>query len=323
MTKLFGMIVMITIFVGACTGGSRSVSTWDGAYGGADKSYDTDLLRLREAIAPQFRTMQFHDAVTGKILSYSLYTPENYDAAKKYPLVLFMADGSTTGKGVEAPLKQGYGGIIWATKESQAQNPCFVLVPAYSGPENAVNDKWEVSDEVHMTFRLLTSIISSYSIDDSRVYATGQSMGGMISFYLNANYPDLFAASIFVASQWDINVLAPLAEKKFFYIVSEADQKASAGMRELGDMLEKKGVVFGMAKFSANIPDNEQEKYIKALLASGHDINFVQFTTGTVLPAGTAVSERLGAPGGEHMYSFDYAYKLKGVREWLFRQRGE
>jgi predicted peptidase len=92
---------------------------------------------------------------TGKTMTYSLYVPKDYDKSICYPLVLFMADGSTTGKGSEAPLKQGYGAIIWATEESQAKNPCFVLVPAYAGPRNIVNDNWEVSDEVDMTLRLL------------------------------------------------------------------------------------------------------------------------------------------------------------------------
>ena len=33
--------------------------TWDTSYGGADKSFDTELLRLREIMAPQFQTLEF------------------------------------------------------------------------------------------------------------------------------------------------------------------------------------------------------------------------------------------------------------------------
>ena len=107
-----------------------------------------------------------------------------------------MADGSTTGNGPEAPLNQGYGGIIWVTPESQAKNPCFVLVSSYVGPENVVNDQSQVSDEV----------------------------------------------------------------------------------------VRKK------------------------------NINLKQFAGGTVVP------EDSQGFGAEHMYSFDYAYKLDGLREWLLRQ---
>jgi predicted peptidase len=289
-------------------------ASWSTAYGGADKSYDMELLQLRELISPRFKTLRFEDEVTGKTMLYNLYVPEGYDDNKRYPLVLFMADASTTGKGPEAPLKQGYGGIVWATDESQAKNPCFVLVPVYAGPEYVVNDQWQVSDEVDMTLRLLQSIVSRYNIDKDRLYATGQSMGGMISFYLNANHPDLFAASIFVGSQWDIKVLEPLAKMKFFYIVSGADQKASTGMEELGNMLQRNEVSVGATEFSARLSDSEKEEYILDLLKQGHCINFVQFTPGTVIPAGAK------GPGGEHMYSFDYAYKLTAVRDWLFQQ---
>lgn len=165
-----------------------------------------------------------------------------------------------------------------------------------------------------MTLRLLESVVARYNIDRNRLYTTGQSMGGMMSFYFNATHPDLFAASIFVGSQWDINVLVPLAQQKFFYIVSAGDPKASKGMEELGAMLADKGVAYGTVKFSAQLPLAQQDSMMQHLLREGHPINFVQFTQGTVLPEGP--HDR----GGEHLYSFDYAYKLNAVRNWLFLQ---
>lgn len=290
-------------------------SAWDNAYGGADKSYDTELLRLRAQIAPRFKTLQFHDSVTGKTMAYNLYTPKNYDPKKRYPLVLFMADASTVGKGAAAPLMQGYGGIIWATDESQAKCPSFVLVPAFTGPENVTNDNWGVSDELGIALRLLLQTVAQYSIDPKRLYTTGQSMGGMISFYLNANHPDLFAASLFVGSQWDVKVLTPLAKQSFFYIVSSGDPKASKGMKELGVMLKDKRVDFEQTEFAANLSQVEQDRQVQSLIAQGKSINFVQFTKGTLTPI-----KAQGLPEGavEHMYSFDHAYLLRPVRDWLF-----
>jgi uncharacterized protein len=292
-------------------------AAWDNSYGGADKSYDTVLLKLREEIAPRFKTLEFKDSVTGRTMIYNLFIPKDYDKNISYPLVQFIADASTVGKKAEAPLKQGYGAIIWATSESQSENPCFVLAPSFSGPDWAVNDKWKTSDEVDIAFRLLNNVISNYSIDKNRIYTTGQSMGGMISFYFNVTHPDLFAASVFVGSQWDINVLQPLAKEKFFYIVSAGDEKASNGMKEVRSMLEHKGIAFGTTEFSAALPQTEQEKQIQNLISQGYNINFVRFTKGTVIPENS--TER----ASEHMYSFDYAYKLKGVRDWLFKQKKE
>ncbi|MEH0665046.1 pyrroline-5-carboxylate reductase [Vibrio scophthalmi] len=307
------LVTMILVSaVSACS--QIGASAWDDAYGGVDKSYDTQLLELREEMAPKFETREFVDPVSGRVMTYNLFIPDNYDPNQSYPLVLFMADGSTTGKGAMAPLKQGYGGFIWATPESQAQHESFVLVPAFEGPDNVVNDKWEVSDEVDSVVRLLDQVVNDYSIDEHRLYTTGQSMGGMISFYLNARYPELFAASLFVGSQWDVNVLDPLAEMNFFYIVSAADPKASKGMAELGDLLSSKGVAYATTEFSAQLPQAEQEAQVERLISKQRAINFIQFTPGTVPPEGESGKR------AEHMYSFDYAYQLSGVRNWLFSQ---
>lgn len=320
MKKWVSISIAASIALAACT--STPVSTWSHDYGGADKSFDTQLLSLREQIAPKFQTLKFTDPATGLVMDYNLFVPKNYDPAKKYPLVMFMADASTAGLGAAAPLKQGYGGIIWATDESQAKHPSFVLVPAFKGqknahgPNSAVNDDFQVSPEVDTAYKLLNDVVGKYSIDKSRLYATGQSMGGMISFYLNANHPDLFAASLFVSSQWDIKVLEPLAQAKFFYIVSKGDVKASGGMAEIGNMLEQKGVPFSSTEFAANLPNDQQEFQIARILNQGNRINFVQFTPKTVAPEPFMSAGR----GSEHMYAFDRAYQLAGVRDWLFAQ---
>lgn len=298
------------------TGSLISSQGTSSTYGGANKEYDTRLLTMREEIAPRFQTLTFADTETGGTMEYNLFVPANYDPSKKYPLVLFMADASTVGKGVVAPLKQGYGGIIWATDESQREHPSFVLVPSYKGPQSATNDAWEVSPEVATTYHLLQSVLSSYSIDKNRVYTTGQSMGGMISFYLNVQYPDLFAASMFVGSQWDPAVLAPLAKKHFLYIVSAADPKASKGMSELGAILQEQQVPYGEVEFSAKLPQAEQDALVGELLQQGKPINFIRFSPNTVVPESMSSWK-----GGEHMYSFDYAYLLKPVRDWLFQQK--
>lgn len=302
----------------ACNGQNKTDSkkvAWDNSYGGSDKSYDTTLLQLREEIAPKFQTLNFKDSVTGKTMTYNLFIPKNYDKNKNYPLVQFIADASTVGKGVAAPLKQGYGGIIWATDESQVENPSFVLVPSFAGPDWAVNDQWQTSDEVAISFRLLNKVVADYNIDKNRIYTTGQSMGGMISFYLNATHPDFFAASIFVGSQWDISVLKPLTKATFFYIVSAGDEKASKGMKDVGELLSQNGVKYSETEFSAKLPQAEQDKKVEDLTLQGNKINFVQFTPKTVTPEGVS------GGGTEHMYSFDYAYKLKPVRTWLFKQK--
>lgn len=222
-------------------------------------------------------------------------------------MVLFMADASTPGTDVTRPLTQGYGALVWATEQWQAEHPCYVLVPQYSGV--AVNDAYEHTDEVDMVARLVRKITSQNQIDKNRLYTTGQSMGGMISMYYNSAYPDLFAASIFVDCHWDSATFPELVKHKFVFI--------TAGKAGTFDALEKAaqnaGIKYEYTDFSAKLPQAEQDSLASAALAKGTPITIINFTSKSVLPA--------DGKGSEHMYSFDYAYRLTPVREWLFRQR--
>lgn len=316
--KKTALFAAAALMLAACnTASTPAQSTqnpaWNTQYGGADKSYDSRLLEMREQIAPRFEVLTFKDPQTGKEMQYNLYTPKNLEPNRKYPLVMFIANASTAGKGVRAPLMQGYGGIIWATDDAQAKHPAFVLVPSYT--ETAVNDQWQTSEEVAMTLRLLKTLIAEKPVDADLVYTTGQSMGGMISFYLNSIEPKLFAASMFVGSQWDINVLKPLEQAKFIYTVSAADPKASAGMAQVGAMLKQDKVAYAETEFSAKLPQAEQDAQVQKMLAQGRNINFIRFTPNTVIP------ENSTHKGAEHMYSFDYAYLLEPARDWLMAQK--
>ncbi len=300
----------------AATQPTESQAQWDASYGGADKGYDSVLIATRDQVAPTFKTLRYADESTGRTMEYSLYIPKGDETGQTFPLVVFIADASTVGKGVKAPLMQGYGGIVWATEASQARHPAYVLVPSFAGPEWATNDDWQVSDEVGVAHRLIKKIIAEHDVDPDRVYATGQSMGGMISFYLNATDQDLFAASMFVGSQWDTKVLAPLAKDRFIYVVSAGDAKASAGMHGLGELLASLGARYGEVEFSANLPQAQQDELAAELLAKGLPINFIRFTPGTVAPPRYLAESK----GAEHMYSFDHAYLLEPARNWLFQQ---
>ena len=141
-------------------------------------------------------------------------------------------------------------------------------------------------------------------------------MGGMISFYLNVHYPDLFAASLYAGTHWDFQQLKEvLPKQKFFYIASELD-KAAPIMQQMETFFEQENIAYATTKFAANLPEKQKEEAIKKLLKKGADKNIVRFTKGTVLPNG--FTKR--AEAGEHMYAFDYAFQLKAVRDWLLSQ---
>lgn len=278
-----------------------------------DKSSDTHLQTMIKELLPKFSQETFIDPVDGDTLRYNLFTPENKEAGKNYPLLLFMADASTPGPETTLPLTQGYGALVWATAQSQAENPCYILVPQYNGV--TVNDAYETSPEVERTIRLLNEIVRNQQVDTCRLYTTGQSMGGMMSMYFNVAHPGLFAASIFVDCHWDNSVYGKLADDSFIYIVAGPENRAGKNAQVIESLLDKENKKYGFAEWSARLPQSEQDSLAAALLDKNYRINIIAFSAGSVLPE--------SGEGSEHMYSFDYAYKLAPVRQWLFRQSKE
>ncbi len=270
-----------------------------------DKSGDAFLQTLIAENLDKFQQLTYTDAETGQTVEYNLFVPKDYDPSQSYPLMLFVADASTVGKDVKVPLTQGYGGLIWVTDSEQAKHPCFVVVPQYKNVTVA-------GDGAVLTLNLVKSICEQYSIDTKRLYTTGQSMGGMMSMYINATYPKFFAAALYAGCQWDVSVLAGLANDYFIYGVGGGDERAHGGMEELYALLEGNGKHVSRAEWNAKLPLEEQEANMKALLAEGNNVNFFVFTTGSVMPE--------DGSGMEHMWSFDYVYRIETARDWIFEQ---
>lgn len=276
-----------------------------------EKPQSPELKAMIAETVDHFIQLEFQDEETGHTMAYNLFIPKDYDESQSYPMIMFIGDASTVRPGVTVPLTQGYGGIIWATAKEQAKHPCFVLVPQYTTV--TVNDNFETSYEVEMTIRLIRSLLTRYRIDPDRLYTTGQSMGGMMSMYFNVAHPDFFAASLYAGCQWDTSKMAHFASQKFFYVVAAGDPKASKGMAELKQVLTAEGASMSMGEWSAKLPQEEQDKYVRELIAEGNRNNFITFTLKSVLPE--------DGSGHEHMSSFDYVYKLEAVRDWLFEQK--
>lgn len=275
-----------------------------------DKTGDAVLQSMIKTEVPRFTQFIYDDSVSGKQLKYNLFSPKELKSGEKYPLVLFMADASTPGSDFTTPLTQGYGALVWATDQWQAEHPCYVLVPQFSGV--AVNDAYEHTPEVDAVIRLLDNVVDGHEVDSDRLYTTGQSMGGMISMYFNVAYPDVFAASLFVDCHWDTATFNELARHRFTYVTAGKSGKSFGNIQALETAATDQGIKYEYASWSAKLPQAEQDSLASAMLAKGAPVNIINFTPKSVLPD--------DGKGSEHMYSFDYAYKLTPVREWLFAQ---
>jgi predicted peptidase len=273
------------------------------------------LEELVAEVAGQFEQVEWTDPTTGETLVYNIYLPADYDESQSYPLVVYIPDSSLVGSDSTAGLTQ-YGALIWASESEQAKNESIVVVPAYPEVILDDHDAYTMTDYVEMTARLIGSLTSEYAVDLDRVYGTGQSMGAMTIMYLAAQYPDLFAAEMIVSGQWDASELAGLAGENFVYTAAAGDEKASTGQAEVEQLLTDAGVSYNAASFDATWSAAESAEAAASLLSTGDSAFFVTFAEGTVLEA----SGSSGGVGGEHMASFQPAYEITALRDWLLAQ---
>jgi len=267
---------------------------------------------LVSEFAGAFEQKTYTDAQTGKPITYNVFLPKNYDASKSYPTVVFIADSSCAGADATRSLTQGLGALVWASDEWQAENESIVLVPTY--PETILDDHsgYTTTDYVEMTKRFIDAMSAEYAVDTNRIYGTGQSMGCMTTLILASEYPDLYAACMFVDGQWDVTTLSGLESQKFVYFAAEDDNSAYKGMQEVMAMFDADKAAYTYQQWDAAWNADELTSAAASLFAAGTNANFVSWKTGTRPGSGSGA--------GVHMASFDYAYNCKSAMEWLFQQ---
>jgi predicted peptidase len=273
----------------------------------------TTVTRVITPVADDFIPLTYFDEKTGQTIKYNLFKPRNYNASKKYPLVLFMHDASVLSDQADTTLLQGTGALSFASTEAQAKHEAFVIAPQYS--QMLVNDKHEVSSQLDATVNLVKHLTTEYNIDTKRLYNCGQSMGAMMSIVMDFKYDDMFAASYIVAGQWDPDVIAPLANDKLWIVVSQGDEKAFPGENAMMDKLESLGAKVSRAVWDGQwSPDQFHDAY-NQMASQGTHINYVALKKGTVVPAGL---EDNGI--NNHMNTWPIAYQLSDIEDWLFEQ---
>jgi len=122
---------------------------------------------------------------------YILYVPANYSAEKAVPLVLNFHGYTSNAKD-----QMGYGDF-----RPIADTAGFIIV-APQGTLLEGRTHWNVGgwtlaskvDDVGFTTALIDSLSAAYNIDQNRIYSTGMSNGGYMSYLLACQLSDKIAA---------------------------------------------------------------------------------------------------------------------------------
>jgi len=112
--------------------------------------------------------------------NYTIYIPSGYAPDSETPLVVNM-HGLTLNRSFQ---------MTYSGMNTVAEREKFLVVYP-----DAVNSDWfGPHDNIGFIDRLLDDVSSQYTVNPAKVYATGFSQGGMMSYLLSVELPDRFAA---------------------------------------------------------------------------------------------------------------------------------
>lgn len=147
-------------------------------------------------------------------LHYSYYLPEGYDGSRKFPMVVVMP---------------GYD-RMWFGQESSGSNLTWNGFTAWTRLDTEMivvsaqlTDWGEKS--ARQAIELTEYFLDHFTVDPARVYAAGYSAGGETMSRAVSMRPDLYAAYLHGASQWDGDY-APIAENgvAVYLYMAEGDE---------------------------------------------------------------------------------------------------
>jgi predicted peptidase len=138
-------------------------------------------------------------------MPYRLFRPA---ATRKLPLVLYLSGSGGLGDDNVKQLGLGniFGTRAWLLPDNQKQFPCYVVAPqtdrgwAKYDPTEQENGRAKVlpglGDGSRLALEIVDALRREFSIDESRIYVTGQSMGGAGVWNVVAARPRFFAAAV-------------------------------------------------------------------------------------------------------------------------------
>ena len=166
---------------------------------------------------------------------YRLLRPERLEGDtatnSRLPLVLFLHGAGERGSDNVNQLK--YLPTWLAEPAARRRHPCFVLAPQCRMDERWVDVSWadghstpqsaKASVDLAAAMAALEDVLARESVDSSRIYLTGLSMGGFGTWDLAARTPERFAAIMPVCGGGDERVAGRIASLPTWCFHGDAD----------------------------------------------------------------------------------------------------
>lgn len=161
--------------------------------------------------------------------NFWLYTPEDYeDGGHPMPLIVFLHGRSLCGRNLNQVLRYG---VLDAIKGGRII-PAVVITP--QNPGSAWNPA-KIMDIIEWAQK-------NYSIDSTRIYALGMSLGGYGTMDLAGTYPDKIAAAMALCGGCTLKNMDKLGDLPLWIMHGTADRAVSVNCsKEVVEHLQKIG----------------------------------------------------------------------------------
>jgi predicted peptidase len=163
----------------------------------------------------------------GKIkhMPYRILVPRNYDAAKTYPMLLFLHGIGERGTDNEQQLTLG--ASLFQADSIRNKYPSFIVFPQCPTAHYWFDDK-----EMNTLKDLIDTLDVMYQIDEKKIYIGGLSMGAYGTYAMVAENPGLFAAAVAISGDGDANKAPLMAKTKWRIFAGKKDDVVSSSKSE-------------------------------------------------------------------------------------------
>lgn len=120
-----------------------------------------------------------------------VYLPADWTPDKSWPVILFLHGAGERGSDGVAPTQVGLGPPAW---KSHGKLPFIIVFP-----QCRPGIYWPMREMRDRAIAALEDAVVTYHGDPTRIYVTGNSMGGYGTWALGAQYPERFAALVPIA----------------------------------------------------------------------------------------------------------------------------
>jgi predicted peptidase len=184
----------------------------------------------QESATNESYATRIYTNAAGKTLPYRLLVPKDYQAAQKYPLVIFFHGAGE--RGTDNQRHMVHGTKLYLTPENRAQFPCFVFAPQCPNNQQWVDMPWgaaagtrpeQPSASMSLALEVIDALLKEFSVDTNRLYVTGLSMGGYGTWDCITRFPGRFAAGAPVCGGGDEKTITPAVARVPVWAFHSAD----------------------------------------------------------------------------------------------------